>query len=111
LLGEFRYYAVKALGNYFFNGSQRRSKSRRMRWAGQLERMGEDRKVCKVLMGNPEGKKPLGRPMSRWEDGIRIDLRETGLGVWSGFSWLRTGAGGGRYGDEPAVSGARKLLR
>jgi hypothetical protein len=42
--------------------------------------MGEERKVYKVFMGKPEGKKPLGRPRCRWEDGIRMDLREIGLG-------------------------------
>jgi hypothetical protein len=43
--------------------------------------MGEERKVYKVLVGKPEGKRPLGRPRRRWEDGIRMDLREIGLGV------------------------------
>jgi hypothetical protein len=42
--------------------------------------MGEDRKVYKVLLGKPEGKGPLGRPRRRWEDGIRMDLREIGFG-------------------------------
>jgi hypothetical protein len=55
-------------------------KSRRMRWAGHMARMGDERKVYKVLVGKPEGKRPLGRPRCRWEDGIRIDLREIGLG-------------------------------
>jgi hypothetical protein len=53
--------------------------------------MGEERKVYKVLVGKPEGKRPFGRPRRRWEDGIRIDLR----GVWIGFDWLRIGTGGG----------------
>jgi hypothetical protein len=57
--------------------------------------MGEERKVYKVLVGKPEGKRPLGRPRRRWEDGIIMDLREIGLGVWIGFEWLRTGTGGG----------------
>jgi hypothetical protein len=56
--------------------------------------MGEERKVYKVLVGKPEGKRPLGRPRRRWEDGIRMDLRETDLGV-CGFDCLRTGTGGG----------------
>jgi hypothetical protein len=43
--------------------------------------MGEERKVYKVLVGKPEGRRPLGRPRRRWGDGIRMDLRETGLGV------------------------------
>jgi hypothetical protein len=50
----------------------------------------------KVLVGKPEGKRPLVRPRRRWEDGIRMDLREIGLGgVWIGFDWLRTGTVGG----------------
>jgi hypothetical protein len=56
--------------------------------------MGEERKVYRVLGGKPERKRPLARPKHRWEDGIRMDCRETGWGVWSGFSWLRIGTGG-----------------
>jgi hypothetical protein len=56
----------------------RQIKSRQMRWAGHVARMGEERKVYKVLMGKHEGKRPLGRPRRRWEDGIRMDLREIG---------------------------------
>jgi hypothetical protein len=56
--------------------------------------MGEKRKLYKVLVGKPEGKRQLGRPRRRWEDGIRMDFREIGLGVWIGFDWLRTGSGG-----------------
>jgi hypothetical protein len=48
--------------------------------------MGEERKVYKVLVGKPEGKRPLGRPRRRWEDGIKMDLREIGLG---GVDWIR----------------------
>jgi hypothetical protein len=51
-----------------------------------VARMGEERKVYKVLVGKPEGKRPLGRPRRRWEDGIRMDLRETSLG---GVDWIR----------------------
>jgi hypothetical protein len=57
--------------------------------------MGEDRKVYNVLVGKPEGNRPLGKPRRRWEDGIRMDLRGIGLGVWIGFDCLRTGTGGG----------------
>jgi hypothetical protein len=57
--------------------------------------MGEERKVYKILVGKPEGKRPLGRPRRRWEDGIRMDLREIGLGMLIGFDCLRTGIGGG----------------
>jgi hypothetical protein len=56
--------------------------------------MGEERKVYRVLVGKPQGKRPLGRPRHGLEDGIRMDLRETGWGVQSGSSWLRTGADG-----------------
>jgi hypothetical protein len=56
----------------------RQIKSRRMRWAGHVAPIGEERDVYRVLIGKPEGKRPLGRPRHRWEDGIRMDLRETG---------------------------------
>jgi hypothetical protein len=57
--------------------------------------MGEERKVYRVLLGKPEGNRPLGRPRSRCEDGIRMDLREIGWGSVRGCSWLRIGTGGG----------------
>jgi hypothetical protein len=57
--------------------------------------MGEERKAYKVLVVKPEGKRPLGRPRCRWEDGIRMDLREIGRSVWIGFYWLRIWTGGG----------------
>jgi hypothetical protein len=55
-------------------------KSRRMRWAGHGARMGEGTGVYRVLVGRPEGKRPLGRPRSRWEENIKMDLRERGIG-------------------------------
>jgi hypothetical protein len=57
--------------------------------------MGEERKLYKVLMGKPKGKRQLGSPRRRSEDEIRMDLREIGLGVWIGFDWLRMETGGG----------------
>jgi hypothetical protein len=59
--------------------------------------MGEGRNVNRVLVGKPEGKRPLGRPRRRWEYGIKMDLRDIGWGwgVWSGFTWLRLGTVGG----------------
>jgi hypothetical protein len=54
-------------------------KSRRMRWARHVARMGEGRGVYRVLVVRPEGKRPLGRPRLRWEDNIKIDLREIGI--------------------------------
>jgi hypothetical protein len=59
----------------------RQIKSRRMRWAGHVACMGEGRNVYRVLMGKSEGKRPLGRPRRRWEDGIKVDLRGIGWGV------------------------------
>jgi hypothetical protein len=55
--------------------------------------MGEERKVYKVLVEKPEGKRPLGRPRSRREDRIRMALREIVCGVWIRFDWLRIRAG------------------
>ena len=59
-------------------------KSRRMRWAGHVARMWEDRGVHRVLVGKPEGKRPLGRPRRRWDDNIKMDLQEVrrGRGDW-----------------------------
>ena len=58
----------------------REVKSRRMRWAGHVARLGEDRVVHRVLVGKSERKRPLGRPRRRWEDNIKMDLREVGGG-------------------------------
>jgi hypothetical protein len=55
--------------------------SKKMRWAGYIARMGEERKVYKVLVGKTEGTRPLGRRRRRWRYGIRMDLREIGWGV------------------------------
>jgi hypothetical protein len=55
-------------------------KSRRIRLACHVARMAEDRGVYRVLVGNPEGKRPLGRPRRRWEDNIKMDLQEVGGG-------------------------------
>ena len=70
-------------------------KSRRMRWAGHVARMGERRGIYRVLVGKPEGKRALGKPRLRWEDNIKIDLQEVGVGAWTGSKWLRIGTGGG----------------
>jgi hypothetical protein len=55
-------------------------KSRRMRWAGHVAHMGEERGVHRVLVGKPEGKRPLGRPRRRWEGNINVDVQEVGGG-------------------------------
>jgi len=66
----------------------REIKSRRMRWAGNVARMGEERGVNRVLVGKPEGKRPLGRPRRRWMNNIRTDLQEVGCGYmdWIGLA-------------------------
>ena len=56
-----------------------------MRWAGHVALMGERRGVYRVLVGKPEGKRPLGRPRRRWEDNIKMDLQEVGCG---GMGWI-----------------------
>jgi hypothetical protein len=63
-------------------------KSRRMRWAGHVARMGEKRNVYRLLVGKPEGKRPLGRLRRRWIDNIKMDLLEIGLNVvdWIGLA-------------------------
>jgi hypothetical protein len=77
-----------------------------MRWAGYVVHMGERRGVCRVMVRRPEGKRPPGRPRSKWEDNIKMDLQEVGCGVWSGSTWLRRGTGGGtcECGNELSVS-------
>jgi hypothetical protein len=61
-----------------------------------MARVGEERKVYTVLVGKPERKRPLGRPMRRWADVTKTGLRAMGLGGgWIGFDWFRTGTGGG----------------
>jgi len=56
-----------------------------MRWAGHVAHVGDRRGVYRVLVGKPEGKRPLGRPRYRWEDKIEVDLREVGCG---GLEWI-----------------------
>ena len=63
-------------------------KSRRMRWVGHVAHMGEKRSVYRVLVGKPEGRRPLGRPRRRWVDNIRMDLQEVRCGYmdWIGLA-------------------------
>jgi hypothetical protein len=85
-----------------------------MRWGGHVTHVEEERKVYKVLVGKPKGKRPLGRPRHKWEDGIRLDLREIGWG--EGCGWLLTGSGKGlavscfECGDEPSVGCTTELV-
>ena len=56
-----------------------------MRWTGHVACMGDGRGVFRVLMGKPEGKRPIGRPRHSWEDNIKVDLQEVGCG---GMDWI-----------------------
>jgi hypothetical protein len=84
--GEWRKLHNGELHNLYSSPDNiRQIKSRRIRWAGHVARMAEGRKVYRVLVGKPEGKRPLGRPRRRWEDGIKMDLRKIG---WGGVEWI-----------------------
>jgi hypothetical protein len=71
---------------YFSPNIVRVIKSRRMRWAGRVACMREGRGVYSVLVGRPEGKRPLGRPRRRWEVNIKLDLMEIGI---DGANWIQ----------------------
>jgi hypothetical protein len=74
-------------GLYYSPSIVRVTKARRMRWAGHVARMGEVRGAYNILVGRPEGRRPLGRPRRRWEDNIRMDLREIGFGDADWIHW------------------------
>jgi len=87
--GELRRLHNEELTDLYFSPNiVRVIKSRRMRWAGRVARMGKERGVYRVLVGKPEGKRPLGRARSRWVDNIRMDLQEVGCGYidWIGLT-------------------------
>jgi hypothetical protein len=84
--GEWRKFHSGELHNlYSSRDIIRQIKSRRMRWAGHVARMGEGRNLYRILMGKPERERPLERPRRRWEDVIIMDLREVG---WGGLEWI-----------------------
>jgi len=86
--GERRFHNEELNDFYSSLNIVRVIKSRRMRWAGLVARMGEERGVYRVLVGKPEGRRPLGRPRRRWVDNIRMDLQEVGCGYmdWIGLA-------------------------
>jgi hypothetical protein len=96
VMGDCRKLHNEELHN-LYSSPNRMIKSRRMRWAGHVARIGEKRNAYRILVGKPEGKKPLGRPRRRWVDSIKIDLREIGWDgmVWTGSIRLRIGTTGG----------------
>jgi hypothetical protein len=90
--GEWRKLHIEELNDlYSLPNIVRVVKSRQMRWAGHVAHMGEDRGVYRVLVGKPEGKRPLGRPRLRWEDNIKMDLQEVGggRGDWMELAQVR----------------------
>jgi len=89
LTGEWRRLHNEELNDLYSSPNiVRVIKSRRMRWAGHVARMGEERGVYRVLVGKAEGKRPLGKPRRRWVDNIRADLQEVGCGYvdWIGLA-------------------------
>jgi hypothetical protein len=82
------YFDGIKMSNYItlvITGLLRVIKSRRMRWAGHVARMGEGRGAYKILVVRLEGRRPLGRPRLRWEDNIKMDLQEVG---WGDMDWI-----------------------
>jgi hypothetical protein len=81
--------AVKSLFNNLYPSPNiiRMIKSRRMRWEGHVARMGEKGNACRIFVGKPEGKRPLGKPRRSWVDNTEMDLR--------GIGWFRIGTSGG----------------
>ena len=79
-------------------------KSRRIRWAGHVARMGERRGMYRVLVGKPAGKRPLGRPRRRWEDDIKMGLQEVGCGD---MDWMELDQNGDSW--RAPVSAVMKL--
>ena len=90
VMGEWRILHNEELNDLYSSPNiVRVIKSRRMRWTGHLARMGEERGVYGVLVGKPEGNRPLGRPRRRWVDNIRMDLQEVGCGYMDWIGWAQ----------------------
>jgi hypothetical protein len=68
---------------------EHRLRRRRIRWAGHVARVGEVRGAYNILVGRPEGRRPLGRPRRRWEDKIKMDFREIGFGDVDWIHWAQ----------------------
>jgi hypothetical protein len=78
--GEWRRLHNEELNDLYSSNILRVIKSRIIRWAGHVARMGERRGAYRILVGTPEGRRPLGRPRHTWEDNIKMDLQEVGWG-------------------------------
>ncbi|KAJ4446527.1 hypothetical protein ANN_13223 [Periplaneta americana] len=93
--GEWRKLHNAELHALYSSPDIRNIKSRLLRWAGHVARMGESRNACRVLVGRPEGKRPLGRPRRTWEDNIKMDLRRWDMMIETGLILHRIGTDGG----------------
>jgi len=95
VMGEWRTVHNEELSDLYSSPNiVREIKSRRMRWAGHVARMGEERGVYRILVGKPEGMRPLGRPRRRWVANIRTDLQDVGCGY---MDWIGLAQGRDRW--------------
>jgi len=95
VMGEWRRLHNEELNDLYSSPNITRViKSRRMRWAGHVARMSEERGVYRVLLGKSEGRRPLGRPSHRWVDNIRMDLQVVGCGY---MDWIGLAQGRDRW--------------
>jgi hypothetical protein len=92
---EWRRLHNEELNDLYSSNITRVIKSRRIKWAGHVARMGEGRGAYTILVGRPEGRRPLGRPRRRWGILLKWIFKKWDGGAWNGLIWLRIGTGGG----------------
>jgi hypothetical protein len=98
VIGEWRKLHDEELSVLYSSPNINRvTKSRRMRWAGHVTRLGERRGTCRVLVEKTERNRPLGRPRRKWEDSIKMELQEVPRGSRTGLISLRLGTGGRQF--------------